>query len=87
LAISTKVNKELRQVGSTSGLIFNVTQIIEFRSQGNTLVANSIILIGTPASVGMAMNPPRWLKPGDDVEITVDKIGTLRHWIKSAGDE
>ncbi|KAJ5620146.1 hypothetical protein N7510_004130 [Penicillium lagena] len=84
LGISTKVNKELRQAGSTTDLIFNVAQIVEFCSQGSTIFANSIILTGTPAGVGMAMNPPRWLKPGDEVEVTVEKIGTLRHGIKYA---
>lgn len=82
LGLSTKINKEIRQTGSTSDLIFNVARIIEFCSQGSTLFAGSIILTGTPAGVGLTMSPPRFLNHGDEVEVTIDKIGTLRHWIK-----
>ncbi|KAH8703391.1 hypothetical protein BGW36DRAFT_288829 [Talaromyces proteolyticus] len=82
LALSTKVNGELRQKGTTSDLLFNVAQIIAFCSQGSSLFAGSILLTGTPSGVGMAMKPPRFLQDGDVVEISIEKIGTLRHSIK-----
>jgi len=44
-----------------------------------------VILTGTPEGVGMAANPPRWLKPGDQVEITIEGIGTLRNPVVAEG--
>lgn len=82
MQLTTMVNKDQRQQASTSELFFNIPKIIEFCSQGSTLFAGSIILTGTPSGVGVAMKPPRFLKDGDEVEISIEKIGTLRHWIK-----
>ena len=84
LSLTTKVNDEVRQTGSTSDFVFDVGQIIEFCSQGSTLYAGSIILTGTPGGVGFAMKPPRFLQPGDRVDITIEGIGTLHHGIKFA---
>lgn len=84
LFITTKINGELRQKGSTSDLIFNIPRIIEFCSQGTTLPAGSIIMTGTPGGVGYAMKPPQYLKPGDVVEMNISKIGTLMHGIAFA---
>ena len=77
LALRTKVNGQLRQDSNTSQLVFKIPQIIQFCSQGSTLAAGSVILTGTPSGVGYAMKPPQWLQPGDKVEITIEKIGTL----------
>jgi 2-keto-4-pentenoate hydratase/2-oxohepta-3-ene-1,7-dioic acid hydratase in catechol pathway len=84
LPISTKVNGEFRQDINTSDFIFNIPQIIAFCSQGTTLQAGSAILTGSPAGVGFAMKPARYLIPGDIVEITVGNVGTLVHGIKFA---
>lgn len=82
MSIRTKVNGALRQDSNTSDLVHKIPRIIQFCSQGSTLQAGSIILTGSPAGVGYFMKPPVFLQPGDKVEITIGKIGTLMHGIK-----
>jgi 2-keto-4-pentenoate hydratase/2-oxohepta-3-ene-1,7-dioic acid hydratase in catechol pathway len=71
------VNGESRQDSNTSNLIFDIPTLIEFLSGSTTLLAGSVILTGTPNGVGMAMKPPRFLQPGDVVEVEIEKIGVL----------
>lgn len=80
--IYTKVNGELRQEGSTTDLIFSIQKLISILSTGMTLLPGDIIATGTPQGVGMGFNPPRFLKKGDTVEITIDPIGTLKNQVK-----
>jgi 2-keto-4-pentenoate hydratase/2-oxohepta-3-ene-1,7-dioic acid hydratase in catechol pathway len=77
LKIRTIVSGEVMQEGETSDLIFDIPTLIEFLSGSTTLLPGTVILTGTPHGVGMARNPPRWLKAGDTVRIEIDKIGTL----------
>lgn len=77
LRIQTRVNGETRQDSNTSNLIFDIPTLIEFLSGSTTLLAGSVILTGTPNGVGMAMKPPRFLQPGDVVEVEIEKIGVL----------
>ncbi|MDQ0217566.1 FAA hydrolase family protein [Peribacillus cavernae] len=77
LQIQTKVNDEVRQKSSTEQFIFPVEEIIAVISKGMTLEPGDIIATGTPAGVGKGFNPPKFLHPGDTVEITVEKVGTL----------
>ena len=77
LRIRTIVNDETLQDCSTSDMIFDVATIIEFLSASTTLLPGTVILTGTPHGVGMAANPPRWLKAGDSVTIDIEKIGAL----------
>ena len=77
LNISTRVNGETRQDSNTGDMIFDVPTLIEFLSGSTTILPGTIILTGTPAGVGMAMNPPRFLVPGDIIEIQIEKIGIL----------
>ena len=77
LAIRSYVNGELRQDSNTRLLIFDIDHIVSELSQGMTLKAGTIIATGTPAGVGMGFNPPRFLKPGDVVECTIEGIGTI----------
>jgi len=77
LAIETKVSGEVLQSSSTSQLLFSVPYLIAWISQGCTLEPGDVILTGTPAGVGAARTPPRWLVDGDVVEITIEGIGTL----------
>jgi 2-keto-4-pentenoate hydratase/2-oxohepta-3-ene-1,7-dioic acid hydratase in catechol pathway len=79
LRIETRVNGETRQSSNTADMIFDVPALIEFLSGSTTLYPGTIILTGTPSGVGMAMNPPRYLAPGDVVEIDIEKIGVLRN--------
>lgn len=80
--IYTKVNGHLRQDGSTADLIFSIPKLIEVLSSGMTLLPGDVIATGTPQGVGMGMNPPQFLRKGDEVEITIDPIGTLRNKVK-----
>lgn len=77
LAIQTRLNGELMQDWRTDDMIFDVPTLIEFLSGSNTLLPGTVIFTGTPHGVGMARKPPRWLKPGDEVSIEIDRIGTL----------
>ena len=82
LKISASVNGELRQSSTTDLLITGIPAIIEELSSGMTLLPGTIIATGTPAGVGMGFDPPRFLKPGDVVECTIEKIGTLRNTVR-----
>jgi 2-keto-4-pentenoate hydratase/2-oxohepta-3-ene-1,7-dioic acid hydratase in catechol pathway len=83
LAISLELNGETMQDSSTNNLIFTVPQIISFLSQSMTLKPGDLIATGTPPGVGMGRNPKVWLKNGDRVSITIDKIGTLSNYVKA----
>jgi 2-keto-4-pentenoate hydratase/2-oxohepta-3-ene-1,7-dioic acid hydratase in catechol pathway len=85
LAIETRVSGEVLQSSNTSELVFTVSELIAWISQGCTLEPGDIILTGTPAGVGAARNPPRWLMDGDLVEITIEGLGTLRNPVKRIG--
>lgn len=82
LDIQTKVNGEVRQSSNTENFIFPIEEIISVLSKGMTLEPGDIIATGTPAGVGKGFKPPRFLQPGDTVEITVEKIGTLTNSIE-----
>ncbi len=81
LAISSRVNGELRQNSSTGLLLFSIEQVIEELSRGMTLKVGTIISMGTPAGVGMGFDPPKFLKPGDVVSCEIEGIGTLTNRI------
>lgn len=81
LDIETKVNGESRQKSNTKQFIFPIEEIIEVLSKGMTLEPGDIIATGTPAGVGKGFKPPRFLTKGDCIEITIDKIGTLKNSI------
>ena len=77
LAIETKVSGEVLQSSNTSQLVFSIPYLIAWITQGCTLEPGDVILTGTPAGVGAARTPPRWLVDGDIVEITIEGVGTL----------
>jgi 2-keto-4-pentenoate hydratase/2-oxohepta-3-ene-1,7-dioic acid hydratase in catechol pathway len=81
LALKTWVNGELRQDSSTSNLIFGIPELIEFIGEACTLHPGDVILTGTPAGVGMSMDPPRFLASGDRVRIEIERLGTIEHAI------
>lgn len=82
LTVVTKVNGEIRQDGRTKDMIFSVAQLIATLSQGMTLEPGDILATGTPAGVGKGFKPPRYLKRGDVVEVTIEGIGTLTNMVK-----
>jgi 2-keto-4-pentenoate hydratase/2-oxohepta-3-ene-1,7-dioic acid hydratase in catechol pathway len=77
LGIRLRLNLETMQNSSTSQLIFRVDELIAYISQIFTLEPGDLIFTGTPPGVGMARKPPVWLKPGDQVEVEIDRLGTL----------
>lgn len=79
LSLRTRLNGETVQAASTADMIFPVAEIIEFLSASTTLLAGTVILTGTPSGVGMAADPPRWLRSGDTVEVEIEAIGVLRN--------
>ena len=79
LRVTSHVNGELRQDGSTADLIFKPHELVEFLSAAITLEPGDVILTGTPAGVGHAMTPPRYLEPGDAVRVEVEHLGALAH--------
>ena len=81
LDISCTVNGELRQSSNTKYMIQTVCGAISELSQGMTLQAGTIIATGTPAGVGMGMQPPSFLKTGDEIVCRIEKIGALRNVI------
>lgn len=79
LAIALRVNGETRQQSRTSKMVHDVPAIIEHLSRGMTLEPGDVIATGTPEGVGYAMDPPRFLAPGDVVEAEIEGIGILRN--------
>ena len=79
LHLTTKVNGEVRQDDTTANLIFDFSDLIAYITIFTTLKPGDIIVTGTPVGAGARFDPPRWLKPGDVVEVTVPEIGTLRN--------
>jgi len=77
LGLRSYVNGEKRQDSNTRHLVFNVWDQIAHISQVMTLEPGDLIFTGTPGGVGMAMEPPRFLAPGDRVRIEIDRLGTL----------
>ena len=73
---------EKRQDSNTGLQIFDIDHVIHELSQGMTLTAGTIIATGTPAGVGMGMDPPQFLKPGDTVRCEIDGIGTLTNTVR-----
>ena len=77
LAISLVLSGEVLQNSNTRELIFPVPRLIAFLSSVFTLEPGDVISTGTPAGVGAARKPPRWLKPGDQVTVRVEGLGEL----------
>lgn len=77
LRLLTKVNGEVRQDAYVSQLIFDIPTLIETLTRVMTLEPGDLIATGTCAGVGIGFDPPKFLKPGDVVDITIEPIGTL----------
>ncbi len=84
LRIQTVMNGRVMQEGDTRDMIRDVPALIEFLSQSTTLLPGTAIFTGTPHGVGMAQNPPLWLKDGDEVSIIIEKIGTLTNTVRGS---
>lgn len=78
-----KLNGETVQDSSTSDFIFNVQEVVSYISQFMTLLPGDIISTGTPFGVGLGFNPPKYLKPGDVVELGIEGLGTSKQTAKA----
>ncbi|HTB26225.1 MAG TPA: fumarylacetoacetate hydrolase family protein [Puia sp.] len=85
LRLWLKVNGKTMQDGTTANLIFKIPFLISYISQFMTLLPGDLISTGTPAGVGLGMNPPQYLSPGDIVELGIDGLGTSRQELVSYG--
>lgn len=86
LDLTVRVNGEVRQEDTTARLMFTFDAIIAYLSTFATLMPGDIILTGTPTGAGARFDPPRWLVPGDVVEIEVPGIGLLSNGVSDEGE-
>jgi 2-keto-4-pentenoate hydratase/2-oxohepta-3-ene-1,7-dioic acid hydratase in catechol pathway len=77
VTVQCRINGELRQNANTSDLIFDIPTLIETLSAAMELHPGDVIATGTPAGVGLGFKPPKFLQPGDVMEVSIDGIGTL----------
>ena len=76
LNLTTEVNGKKMQSGNTKNMIFNTNFILSYLSKFMSLQPGDLVTTGTPAGVGMGMNPQIFLKPGDNIKIAIDNLGT-----------
>lgn len=87
LEVVLTVNGEERQHTNTANLVFSVQYLVEFLSNLMTLEPGDVILTGTPGGVGVAMDPPSFLKDGDVVSISIDGVGVLENKVQKVAVE
>ena len=85
LKIISRLNGELMQEGNTGDLIFDVASLVATLSEAMTLEPGDVIATGTPSGVGYARTPPIFLKPGDRIEVEIERIGTLMNTVAPRG--
>ena len=81
IELTTRVNGELRQQDRTGRMIFGFTKIINYVSTFTALAPGDVLICGTPTGAGARFDPPKWLRPGDIVEISAEGLGTLRNGV------
>ena len=79
LKLQTRLNGEVVQDSHTGHMIFSIPRLISYASTIFTLSPGDVILTGTPAGVGWSRKPPRFMKPGDVVEVEIEAVGLLRN--------
>lgn len=84
LRIQCRVNGQVMQDANTSSMIFDVAETIEILSECMSLEPGDVIVMGTPAGVGFARQPPVWLKDGDRVEVDIERVGCLANTMRRA---
>ncbi|WP_299487999.1 fumarylacetoacetate hydrolase family protein [uncultured Allomuricauda sp.] len=76
-----KLNGETMQDSNTSDFVFNIPELVSYISQFMTLLPGDMVSTGTPFGVGLGLNPPKYLNPGDVVELGIDGLGTSKQHI------
>jgi len=82
IELTTRVNGEIRQQDRTSRMIFSFPDIIAYVSTFTPLAPGDVLVCGTPTGAGARFDPPKWLRPGDIVEISADGLGTLVNGVR-----
>lgn len=82
LQLITKVNGEVRQNENTSDMIWTVNQIISHLTRGRTVRAGTVCMTGTPSGVGWFMQPAGFVKDGDEMEIDIEKLGSIKNRVR-----
>src|ERR1700681_3793379 len=82
LHLTVSVNREVTQDDTTASMIFGFAELIAYVTTFMTIRPGDLIVTGTPTKMGPRSDPPRWLRPGDTVELTVPEIGTLRNTVE-----
>ena len=77
LTLSCRLNGQQMQHATTEMMIFKIPRLIEYISTFTTLAPGDVIVTGTPGGVGARRTPPLWMKPGDTVEVEIDRVGVL----------
>ena len=83
LGIRCLVNDEPRQSSNTSEMVFGVAELVAFASRTITLEPGDVLVTGTPAGVGMATDPPRYLADGDRMRVEIDGLGELDNTVRA----
>jgi 2-keto-4-pentenoate hydratase/2-oxohepta-3-ene-1,7-dioic acid hydratase in catechol pathway len=81
LRLQTRVNGQIVQDATIDQMIFDIPRQIEYCSSFTRLEPGDVIVTGTPGGVGAKRTPPLWLKPGDIVEVEIDRLGVLRNGV------
>jgi 2-keto-4-pentenoate hydratase/2-oxohepta-3-ene-1,7-dioic acid hydratase in catechol pathway len=81
MTLSCRLNGERMQHATTEQMIFKIPKIIEYVSTWTALAPGDVLVTGTPGGVGARRTPPIWMKPGDKVEVEIDKVGILENTI------
>lgn len=82
ILLQTRVNGETRQSDRTGRMLFGFRKLIAYISTFTTLVPGDMIVTGTPTGAGARFDPPKWLKPGDVIEVEAEGIGLLRNTVR-----
>ncbi|GAB2873252.1 fumarylacetoacetate hydrolase family protein [Streptomyces mayteni] len=82
LELTTRVNGERVQASNTKHMIFPIAELISYVSRFLTLSPGDVVSTGTPEGIGAKQNPPLWLRPGDSVEVEIERVGTLRNVVR-----
>jgi 2-keto-4-pentenoate hydratase/2-oxohepta-3-ene-1,7-dioic acid hydratase in catechol pathway len=77
--IQTRLNGQVVQDSTLEHMIFDVPKLIAYLSLWTLLRPGDVIVTGTPGGVGAARTPPLWMKPGDEVEVEIDRVGLLKN--------
>jgi 2-keto-4-pentenoate hydratase/2-oxohepta-3-ene-1,7-dioic acid hydratase in catechol pathway len=86
LRLVTRLNGTVVQEATTADMIFSIAEIIAYVSTFTPLAPGDVIATGTPGGVGFKREPPLWMRPGDVVEVEIDRVGTLRNVIVDEAD-